>query len=95
MSHPGAYLRTPDASPGSVVKVLWDFTRNTLGSIHPPQYELYKMRITSDSSKYWAVVQIPPADLNQGPPYIVFIGRSMPTSGMAIEAAAYEAVTRL
>ena len=38
---------------------------------------------------------IPPEDLNQGPPYVVFVGRSMPTSGMAIEVAAYEAVTRL
>ena len=95
MSHPGAYLRTPDASPGSFVKVLWDLTRNTLGSSHPPQYELFKMRITPDSSKYWAVVHIPREDLNQGPPYVVFVGRSMPTSGMAIEAAAYEAVTRL
>ena len=70
-------------------------TRNTLGSSHPPQYELFKMRITPDSSKYWAVVHIPREDLNQGPPYVVFVGRSMPTSGMAIEADAYEAVTRL
>jgi hypothetical protein len=95
MSHPGIHLRTPDASPGSFVKVLWDFTRNTFGSSHPPQYELFKLRITSDSSKYWAVVHIPPADPDQGPPYVVYIGRSMPTPGMAIEAAAYEAVTHL
>ena len=88
MSHPGAYLRTPDASPGSFVKVLWDLTRNTLGSSYPPQYELFKMRITPDSSKYWAVVHIPPKD-------VIFVGRSMPTSGMAIEAAAYEVATRL
>ena len=95
MSHLGAYLRTPDARPGSFVKVLWDFTRNNLGTSYPPQYELFKLRITLDSSKYWAVVHIPPADLDQGPPYVVFIGRSMPTSSMAIEVAAYEAVTRL
>ena len=95
MSHPAAYLRTPDASPGSFVNVLWDLTGNNLGSSHPPQYELFKMRITLDSSKYWAVVHIPREDLNQGPPYVVFVGRSMPTSGMAIEVAAYEAVTRL
>ena len=93
MSHPGAYLRTPDASPGSFIRVLWDLTRNTLGSSHPPQYELFKMRITPDSSKYWAVVHIPREDLNQGPPYVVIVGRSMPTSGMANEVAAYEAVT--
>ena len=95
MFHPGAYLRTPDANPGSFVKVLWDFTRNTLGSSHPPQYELFKLRITSDSSKYWAVVRIPPAGPDQGHPYVVYIRRSMPTIGMAIEAVAYEAVTRL
>jgi hypothetical protein len=95
MSHPGTYLRTPDANPGSFVKVLWDFTRNILDSSHPPQYELFKLRITSDSSKYWAVVHVPSADPNQGPPYVVFIERSMPTVGMAIEAAAYEAITRL
>ena len=95
MSHPGAYLRTPDARPGSFVMLLWDFTRNTLGSTHPPLYELFKSRITPDLSKYWTAVHIPPADLNQGPPYVIFIGRSMPTPGMAIESAAYEAVTRL
>ena len=95
MSHPGAYLRTPDANPGSFVKILWDFTRNVFGSSHPPQYELFKLRITSDSSKYWAVVHVTSADPNQEPPYVVFIGRSMPTVGMAIEAAAYEAITRL
>jgi hypothetical protein len=75
--------------------ILWDFTRNTLGSTHPPQYELFKSRITPGLSKYWADVHIPPADLNQGPPYVIFIGRSMPTSDMAIESAAYEAITRL
>ena len=40
-------------------------------------------------------MHIPREDLNQNSPYVVFIGRSMPTPGMAIEAAAYEAVTRL
>ena len=95
MFHSGAYVRTPDASPGSFVKVLWDFFRNTIGSIHPPQYELFKSRITPSSSKYWAVVHIPPKDPTQGPPYVVFVGRSMPTSGMAIEASADEAVTHL
>ena len=95
MSHPGAYLRTPDTSPGSFVNALWDLTRNTLCSSHPPQYELFKMRITPDFSKDWAVVHIPRDDLNQGPPYVVFVGRSMPTSSMAIDTAAYEGVTRL
>ena len=95
MSHLGIHLRTPDATPGSFVKILWDFTRNTLGSTQPPQYELFKSRINHNASKYWAVAHIPPVDPNQGPTSVVFIGKSMPTSEMAIEVAAYEAITRL
>ena len=95
MPTPSIYLRTPDATPGSFVKLLWDFTCSTMSATHPPQYELLKSRITPSTSKYWAVVHIPPAYPNQDPTEVSFVGKSMPTPHMAIEAAAYEALTRL
>ena len=66
-----------------------------MSAIHPPQYELLKSRITPSTSKYWAVVHIPPANPNQDPTEVSFVGKSMPTPHMAIEAAAYEALTHL
>ena len=95
MPSPSIYLRTPDATPGSFVKILWDFTCSTMGSTQPPQYELLKLRITSSTSKYWAVVHIPPVNSNQDPTEVSFLGKSMPTPQMAIEAAAHEAIVRL
>ena len=95
MPSPSIYLRTPDATPGSFVKILWDFTCSTMGSTQPPQYELFKSRITPSASKYWAAVHIPPVDSNQDPTEVSFVGRSMPTPHMAIEAAAYEAIDHL
>ena len=95
MPTPSIYLRTPDATPGSFVKLLWDFTCSTMSATRPPQYELLKSRITPSTSKYWAVVHIPPAYPNQDPTEVSFVGKSMPTPHMAIEAAAYEALTRL
>ena len=86
MQTPSIYLRTPDATPGSFVKILWDFTCSTMSAIHPPQYELLKSRITPSTSKYWAVVHIPPAYPNQDPTEVSFVGKSMPTPHMAIEA---------
>jgi hypothetical protein len=95
MPSPSIHLRTPDETPGSFVKVLWDFTCSTMSSTQPPQYELLKTRITPVASKYWAVVHIPSSNPNQDPAENSFVGRSMPTPQMAIEAAAYEAITRL
>ena len=95
MPSPSIYLRTPDATPGSFVKILWDFTCSTMSATHPPQYELLKSRITPSTSKYWAVVHIPPTNPNQDPTEVSFVGKSMPTPHMAIEAAAYEALARL
>ena len=95
MLSPSIYLRTPDATPGSFVKILWDLTCSTMGSTQPPQYELFKSRITPSTLKYWAAVHIPPVDSNQDPTEVSFVGRSMPTPHMAIEAAAYEALARL
>ena len=66
-----------------------------MSAIHPPQYELLKSRITPSTSKYWAVVHIPPTNPNQDPTEVSFVGKSMPTPHMAIEAAAYEALARL
>ncbi len=91
---PSIHLRTPDATPGSFVKILWDFTRSTMGSTQPPQYELFKSRITPSTSEYWAAVHIPPVDSNQDPTEVSFVGKSMPTPHMVIEAAAYEALAR-
>ena len=95
MPSPSIYLRTPDATPGSFVKILWDFTCSTMGSTQPPQYELLKLRITESTSKYWAAVHIPPVNSNQDPMEVSFLGKSMPTPQMAIEAAAHEALVRL
>ena len=95
MPTPSIYLRTPDATPGSFVKLLWDFTCSTMSATHPPQYELLKSRITFSTSEYWAAVHIPPIDRNQDPTEVSFMGKSMPTPHMAVEAAAYEALTRL
>jgi hypothetical protein len=95
MPSPSIYLRTPEATPGSFVKILWDFTCSTMGSTHPPQYELLKSRITPSTSKYWAVVHIPPVNSNYDPTEVSFVGKSMPTPQMAVEAAAYEALARL
>src|SRR3954466_13136350 len=95
MPNPSIYLRTPDATPGSFVKILWDFTCSTMGATQPPQYELFKSRITSSTSRYWAAVHIPPVDSNQDPTEVSFVGKSMPTPLMAIEATAYEALARL
>ena len=95
MPSPSIYLRTPDATPGSFVKILWDFTCSTMSAIHPPQYELLKSRITPSTSKYWAVVHIPPTNPNQDPTEVSFVGKSMPTPQMAVEAAAKEAIARL
>ena len=67
MPTPSIYLRTPDATPGSFVKLLWDFTCSTMSATHPPQYELLKSRITPSTSKYWAVVHIPPAKTKPRP----------------------------
>ena len=79
MPSPSIYLRTPDATPGSFVKILWDFTYSTMSATHPPQYELLKSRITPSTSKYWAVVHIPPANPNQDPTEVSFVGKSIPT----------------
>ena len=95
MPSPSTYLRTPDATPGSFVKILWDFTCSTMGSTQPPQYELLKSRITPSTSKYWAVVHIPPVNSNHDPIEVSFVGKSLPTPQMAIEAAAHEALVRL
>ena len=95
MPSPSIYLRTPDATPGSFVKLLWDFTCSTMSATHPPQYELLKSRITPSTSIYWVVVHVPPANPNQDPTEVSFVGKSMPTPQMAIEAAAYEALARL
>ena len=95
MPNPSIHLRTPEATPGSFVKILWDFTRSTMGSTQPPQYELFKSRITPSTSEYWAAVHIPPIDPNQDPTEISFMGKSMPTPHLAIEAAAKEAIARL
>src|SRR3954462_1595470 len=65
MPSPSIYLRTPDATPGSIVKILWDFTCSTMGATQPPQYELFKSRITSSTSRYWAAVHIPLQTKNQ------------------------------
>ena len=46
MPTPSIYLRTPDTTPGSFVKLLWDFTCSTMSAIHPPQSELHKSRTT-------------------------------------------------
>ena len=66
-----------------------------MSSTHPPQYELLKTRISPVTSKYWGVVHIPPVSPDHDPTEVSFVGRSMPTPQMAIEAAAYEAITRL
>ena len=66
-----------------------------MGSTQPPQYELLKSRITSSTSKYWAVVHIPPVNSNQDPTEVSFVGKFMSTPHMAIEATAYEALARL
>ena len=66
-----------------------------MGSTQPPQYELLKSRITSSASKYWAVVHIPLVDSNQDPTEVSFLGKSMPTPQMAIEAAAHKAIVLL
>ena len=95
MPSPSIHLRTPDATPGSFVKILWDFTRSTMGSTQPPQYELFKSRITPSTSEYWAAVHIPPVDPNQDPIEVSFVGKSMPSPHLAIEAAAKEAIARL
>ena len=95
MPIPSIYLRTPEASPGSFVKILWDFTCSTMSATRPPQYELLKSRITPSTSKYWAVVHIPPANPNQDPTEVSFMGKSMPTPQMAIEAAACEPIAHL
>ena len=95
MPSPSIHLRIPDATPGSFVKILWDFTRSTMGSTQPPQYELFKSRITPSTSEYWAAVHIPPVDPNQDPIEVSFVGKSMPTPHLAIEAAAKEAIARL
>ena len=95
MPSPSIHLRTPDATPGSFVKILWDFTRSTMGSTQPPQYELFKSRITPSTSEYRAAVHIPPVDSNQDPTEVSFVGKSMPTPHLAIEAAAKEAIARL
>src|SRR3954467_15935533 len=95
MPTPSIHLRTPDATPGSFVKILWDFTCNTMGATQPPQYELFKSRITSSTSRYWAAVHIPPVNSNQDPTEVSFVGKSMPTPQMAVGATAYEALARL
>ena len=95
MPCPSIYLRTPDATPGSFVKILRDFTRSTMGSTQPPQYELFKSRITPSTSEYWAAVHIPPVDSNQDPTEVSFVGKSMPTPHLAIEVVAKEAIARL
>src|SRR3954470_2033516 len=95
MPSPNIYLRTPDATPGSFVKILWDFTSSTMGATQPPQYELFKSRITSSTSRYWAAVHIPPVNSAQDPIEVSFVGKSMPTPQMAMEAAACEALARL
>ena len=95
MPSPSVYLRTPDATPGSFVKILWDFTCSTMGATQPPQYELFKSRITPSTSRYWAAVHIPPVNSNQDPTEVSFVGKSMPTPHMAIEVVAYEALARL
>ena len=95
MTSPSIYRRTPDANPGSFVKILWDFTCSTMGSTQPPQYELFKSRITFSTLEYWAAVHIPPVDSNQDPTEVSFVGESMPTPHLAIEAAAKEAIVRL
>lgn len=96
MPSPSIYRRTPDATAGSFVKILWDFTCSTMGSTQPPQYELFKSRITPSTSKYWAAVHIPPVDPNQDPTKVSFMGKSMPpTPRLAIEAATNEAIARL
>ena len=77
------------------VGVLTDFTCNTMGSTQPPQYELFKSRVTPSTSEYWAAVHIPPVDPNQDPIEVSFVGKSMPTPHLAIEAAAKEAIARL
>ena len=77
MPSPSIYLRTPDATPSSFVKILWDFTCSTMGSTQPPQYELFKSRITFSTSEYWAAVHIPPVDSNQDPTEVSFVGKSM------------------
>ena len=66
-----------------------------MSATHPPQYDLLKSRITPSTSKYWEVVHVPPANPNQDPTEASFVGKSMPPPHMAIEAAAYEALTRL
>lgn len=91
----GSYLIISNATLGNFVKILWDFTRNTMGSLLPPQYELFKSRITSTTSKYWAVVHIFAVDPNQDPTEVCFSEKSMPTLEMAIEVVAYVAITRL
>ena len=88
MPSPSIHLRTLDATPGSFVKILWDFTRSTMGSTQPPQYELFKSRITPSTSEY-------SVDSNQEPTEVSFMGKSMPTPHLAIEAAAKEAIARL
>ena len=95
MSTPSIYLRTPDATPDSLIKLLWDFTCSTMSATRPPQYELLKSRITPSTSKYWAVVHIPPTNPNQDPTEVSFVGKSVPTPQMAVEAAAHEALVRL
>ena len=45
--------------------------------------------------EYWAAVHIPPVDSNQDPTEVSFVGKSMPTPRLAIEAAANEAIARL
>ena len=40
-------------------------------------------------------MHIPPVDSNQDPMEVSFMGKSMPTPHMAIEAAAYEALACL
>ena len=66
-----------------------------MGSPHPSRYKLFKLRVTFISSKYWIVRHTPQVDPNQDPTEVSFIGKSMPTPVMAIEVAAYGAVTRL
>ena len=79
MPSPSIYLRTLDATPGSSVKILWDFTCSTMGSTQPPLYELLKSRITASISKYWVVVHIPPVNSNQDPTEVSFLGKTMTT----------------
>jgi hypothetical protein len=94
MSGNQPFQETTAVELAGFTEILWTIAQRILGSTQRPKYEVYEERTSATLREYWATVHIY-LNSEARDALFHFTGRSAPTTSMAIQLAAWEAIARL